>query len=80
MTGRPQPIRHGTDGGYMAHRRRGSTPCDECRFAHAQAMRWANKVAQRRATLALRWLRDNAPDVWADICAQARHDVSEANR
>ena len=28
-------IEHGTYKGYQAHRRRGATPCDECRAANA---------------------------------------------
>jgi hypothetical protein len=32
----PQPIKHGTDGGYTAHRRRGEDACSECKRAHAQ--------------------------------------------
>lgn len=32
--GRPQPINHGTNGGYHAHRRRGETPCLSCTEAH----------------------------------------------
>lgn len=31
----PQPIQHGTNGGSRAHRRRGETPCAECKQAHA---------------------------------------------
>lgn len=34
--GQKQPIRHGTDGGYMAHRRRGEQACPACRHAHTQ--------------------------------------------
>lgn len=30
-----RPINHGSDGGYEAHRRRGETPCDDCKTAHA---------------------------------------------
>ena len=30
----PSPIRHGTDGGYVAHKRRGLPACQECRTAH----------------------------------------------
>lgn len=32
--GRPQPINHGTNGGYQTHRRRGQQPCDACSQAH----------------------------------------------
>ena len=32
--GQPQPISHGTNGGYHAHRRRGQQPCDACSQAH----------------------------------------------
>ena len=32
--GQPQPINHGTNGGYHAHRRRGQQPCDACSQAH----------------------------------------------
>lgn len=37
-------IQHGTDAGYYAHRRRGETPCDQCKQAHSQAVRrWNNQ-------------------------------------
>lgn len=36
---RPRPIVHGTAAGYQAHRRRGETPCSECRAAHSEAGR-----------------------------------------
>ncbi len=32
--GWPQPINHGTNGGYHTHRRRGQQPCDACSQAH----------------------------------------------
>ena len=32
--GQPQPINHGTNGGYHTHRRRGQQPCDACSQAH----------------------------------------------
>ncbi len=32
--GQPQPITHGTNGGYHTHRRRGQQPCDACSQAH----------------------------------------------
>jgi hypothetical protein len=32
-TPRQQPIKHGTEGGYMQERRRGQIPCDDCRTA-----------------------------------------------
>ena len=32
--GQPQPINHGTNGGYHAHCRRGQQPCDACSQAH----------------------------------------------
>lgn len=32
--GQPQPISHGTNGGYHTHRRRGQQPCDACSQAH----------------------------------------------
>lgn len=31
---RQRPIKHGTPGGYNAHRRRDETPCASCREAH----------------------------------------------
>ena len=31
MSRPPAEIRHGTPGGYMAHRRRGETPCSACK-------------------------------------------------
>lgn len=31
---RPMRAQHGTDAGYVAHRRRGDPPCQECRTAH----------------------------------------------
>lgn len=34
---RPRPIKHGTEAGYGAHKRRHETPCDECRAANALA-------------------------------------------
>lgn len=34
---RPRPIKHGTEAGYGAHKRRHETPCDECRAASALA-------------------------------------------
>lgn len=47
--GRPaQPIRHGTTGGYRAHTRRGSPPCDACKRAAAAAKRRYDR-AQRSA-------------------------------
>lgn len=33
------PINHGTNGGYQAHLKRGSVPCDECRRGHADDKR-----------------------------------------
>ncbi len=41
---RPRPINHGTPGGYIAHRRRGEEPCDDCRRA-----RKLKQVEQRQA-------------------------------
>lgn len=37
--GQPQPINHGTNGGYHAHRRRGQQPCDACSQAHIRYQR-----------------------------------------
>lgn len=37
--GQPQPISHGTNGGYHTHRRRGQQPCDACSQAHARLQR-----------------------------------------
>lgn len=37
--GQPQPINHGTNGGYHAHRRRGQQPCDACSRAHIRYQR-----------------------------------------
>ena len=37
--GQPQPISHGTNGGYHAHRRRGQQPCDACSQAHIRYQR-----------------------------------------
>lgn len=31
----PEPIRHGTNAGYSAHRRRGERPCSACLAGHA---------------------------------------------
>lgn len=42
----PQPIEHGTDRGYQAHRRLQTEPCDACRMARAdyiKAFRLARK-------------------------------------
>jgi WhiB family redox-sensing transcriptional regulator len=43
---RRQPIDHGTPGGYIAHRRRGETPCFECKEANN---RYKREADQRRA-------------------------------
>lgn len=41
------PVRHGTVGGYQAHRRRRETPCDPCKAARAQQNRERrNQLAQ----------------------------------
>ena len=37
--GQPQPINHGTNGGYHTHRRRGQQPCDACSRAHIRYQR-----------------------------------------
>lgn len=37
--GQPQPINHGTNGGYHTHRRRGQQPCDACSQAHIRYQR-----------------------------------------
>lgn len=41
------PIKHGTDAGYKAHRRRGEPACSVCKFGHSQstARRNAERVA-----------------------------------
>lgn len=45
----PRPIKHGTAGGYVAHRRRSETPCAECTAANTLAKReWAAKRAGGR--------------------------------
>ena len=36
---KPREIRHGTEGGYYTHRRRGEDPCTECRHAATAAHR-----------------------------------------
>lgn len=36
---RRKPIKHGTDGGWQAHRRRREFPCLECSLAHAGYLR-----------------------------------------
>ena len=41
-----QPISHGTNAGYEAHRRREEMPCDECRAAHSRSS--ADREARRR--------------------------------
>lgn len=50
-----QPIRHGTTGGYLAHRRRGEIPCDECRLAAS-----ADRANRRDAKVALHVVREVA--------------------
>lgn len=40
----PKPINHGTNGGYLAHLRRGQEACDDCRTAHT-----ASRAARKRA-------------------------------
>lgn len=35
--GQPTPIPHGTEAGYVRHRREGSIPCWDCKDAHARA-------------------------------------------
>lgn len=35
LPGTCQPIQHGTNGGYITHRRRGELACEDCRSAHA---------------------------------------------
>ena len=37
--GQPQPINHGTNGGYHTHHRRGQQPCDACSQAHIRYQR-----------------------------------------
>ena len=49
-TREPQPINHGTASGYDVHRRRGETPCPDCRRARANAV--ANSRARRRGDAA----------------------------
>lgn len=40
----PQPINHGTHGGYQTHRYRGEEPCEDCR----EAMRVASRTSQAK--------------------------------
>lgn len=42
----PQPIRHGTAGGYQQHRARGETACEACRHAHSEDRK--NRKRQQR--------------------------------
>lgn len=35
---------HGTQSGYNAHRRKGETPCDDCRHAHSRAVKLRKKA------------------------------------
>lgn len=46
----PSPIRHGTESGARAHRRRGEDPCKECRDGERSAGR--DRAEQRRLRLA----------------------------
>jgi hypothetical protein len=41
-----KPIRHGTNGGYHAHRARGEAACQACKRAHAAY----NRRTERRAS------------------------------
>ena len=41
-----EPIKHGTSGGYLAHKRRGTPICDECRIGR----RLYEKAHKNRAT------------------------------
>lgn len=43
------PIRHGTDGGARAHRRRGETPCEACASAAAQVSRISKQRPRKAA-------------------------------
>lgn len=46
-----QPIKHGTEGGHIAHRRRGEEPCPLCVTAHREyASRLKKDVRERRAS------------------------------
>ena len=65
----PQPIRHGTEGGYRAHRYREEEACDACKRA-ANAAKLARKTdTQPHGTLAAykRHLRDGT-----QICDECR--------
>jgi WhiB family redox-sensing transcriptional regulator len=79
--GNLRPIRHGTAGGYMAHRRRGGEPCDDCRHAHNQAQR-----AARAAAAAQRQPKVIEHGTFAGYSAHKRNDTPvcaeclEANR
>jgi WhiB family redox-sensing transcriptional regulator len=43
-----QPINHGTDGGFQAHRRRGEDPCVPCADAHLVANRERSQAFRDR--------------------------------
>lgn len=45
----PQPIRHGTEGGYTTHKRRGEDACQACLDGYAQARRRRAESARRSA-------------------------------
>ena len=45
MTGQ-QPIVHGTDGGYRAHKRRGEKPCRACTTASTEASQYRKRRRQ----------------------------------
>lgn len=51
---KPKPINHGTNGGYVAHLRRGEQPCDECSAAHAKYAADSGTQVRWRAS---RWTR-----------------------
>jgi hypothetical protein len=73
------PLGLGNGSGYTNHGCR----CTECTEAHSAdvqayrstpegraAVRASNERARRRKALAAKWVRENRPDVWADINAE----------
>lgn len=77
---RARPIRHGTNGGYSAHLKRGIPPCDACRRART--------AYQRRYMRAVRQLEQDEPVYVCNECDFttqhlrwiARHTWSEHER
>jgi hypothetical protein len=74
--------RHGTRGGYNAHRASGERPCDDCRRAHNQAVaRWRAATPERIRTARLRAaaqrraysrLAAKYPDVYRELYQQEK--------